>query len=82
MADTEEREPFDLERANEGIKAACDAFDRLGLTLMERTHALKCLYATHQAMFLIKSAEFVDSQEQSSEPELGPDMADDEETQD
>lgn len=62
MADTEEREPFDLEKANEGIVAVCDAFDRLGLTLMERTHALKCLFFTYSAALGIKSIEFVDSQ--------------------
>ena len=62
MADTEGREPFDLEKANEGIVAVCDAFDRLGLTLMERTHALKCLYLTHSVALTAKTSDYIDAQ--------------------
>lgn len=32
----EDRPLFDIERTDEGIAAACDCFDELGLTLFER----------------------------------------------
>lgn len=50
VVDEDGREVFNLEKAQKGIHAVCDAMDALDLTLSERFHVLRCLMAPYSAM--------------------------------
>lgn len=59
-----DRKPFDKKRSDEGIKAACEAFDALDLTLMERWWALRCLEVSARALLGEKVMEYVQNEEE------------------
>ena len=54
------REVFNLEKAQKGIHAVCDAMDALDLTLSERFHVLKCLMAPYGALLGEKIGELAE----------------------
>jgi len=58
--DLSEAPVFDVERANEGIRKACQAFDDLDMTLSERFWACHCILAAASSMLGSKYAEIVD----------------------
>ena len=60
-----DREPFDKKRSDEGIRAACEAFDALDLTLMERWWALRCLEVSARALLGDKVMEYVRLEEEN-----------------
>jgi len=59
-----DRKPFNKNRSDDGIKAVCEAFDALDLTLMERWWALRCLEVSARALLGEKVMEYVRLEEE------------------
>ena len=65
----DEKPVFSIERANEGISAACEAFDSLDLTLTERWWAAKSVEIAARKILGDKFAELAEQWEASQSAE-------------